>query len=371
MSAPVLSPAPADTSAAAFFGSSKKAATGDRRAPEDAPPMPCDTPGRSREKDALIDTVDPIRVGISSCLLGQPVRFDGGHKRDTFLTESFGRFVSWMPVCPEIECGLDAPREAMRLVRVNDDVRLLTAKTRVDLTGRMDTYARRRVEALAASDLCGYVLKKDSPSCGLERVKVYDTNGMPTRVGRGRFAAILAERFPCLPVEEEGRLSDPRLRENFVERVFAYARLRRLFLEGWTVGELVHFHTAYKLTLMAHSPQAYKFLGRLVAGARAQPREETERRYTATFMAALANVTTRARHMNVLQHMAGCVKARLDRDSKTELLASIVDYRCALVPLIVPLTLLRHYVRMHKVRYLAGQKYLEPHPRELMLLNHV
>jgi uncharacterized protein YbgA (DUF1722 family)/uncharacterized protein YbbK (DUF523 family) len=331
----------------------------------------CETAGRSRERDAMSDTLDPIRVGISSCLLGQPVRFDGGHKRDTFLTESFGRFVSWVPVCPEIECGLDAPREAMRLVRVSDEVRLLTAKTRVDLTATMDAYARRRADALASADLCGYVLKKDSPSCGLERVKVYDTNGTPTRAGRGRFAAVLAERFPCLPVEEEGRLSDPRLRENFVERVFAYARLRRLFLGGWTMGKLVRFHTAYKLTLMAHSPQAYKSLGRLVGGARAQPREETERRYTATFMAALTNVTTRARHMNVLQHMAGYVKTRLDRDSKTELFASIVDYRSALVPLIVPLTLLRHFIRVHGVAYLAGQRYLEPHPRELMLLNHV
>jgi uncharacterized protein YbgA (DUF1722 family)/uncharacterized protein YbbK (DUF523 family) len=313
----------------------------------------------------------PVRIGISSCLLGAPVRFDGGHKRDTFLTESLGRFVNWVPVCPEVECGLGAPRETMRLVSVTGRVRLLTTRTGVDLTDRMDTFAEQRVAALAAEGLSGYVLKKDSPTCGSERVKVYDPNGVPARAGRGRFAAILVERFPCLPVEEEGRLSDPRLRENFVERVLAYSRLRRLFLEEWSLGALVQFHTAHKLTLMAHSPNLYQLLGRLVADARTMARGEIERRYTTLFMAALAIVTTRARHANVLQHMLGYFKGRLDRESKAELLAAIGDYRRALVPLIVPLTLLRHYVRTHEVAYLAGQGYLDPHPRELMLLNHV
>jgi uncharacterized protein YbbK (DUF523 family) len=195
---------------------------------------------------------DPIRIGISSCLLGQEVRFDGGHKRDRFLTETFGQFVEWVPVCPEVEAGFGTPREAMRLVCEDGRLRLVTVKTAVDLTDTMERYARRRVDQLADERLCGYVLKKDSPSCGLERVKVYDAHRVPTRAGMGLFAAALRARHRFLPVEEEGRLSDPRLRDNFIERVFAYQRLRELFRSRWTVGSLIDFHTAHKLTLMAH-----------------------------------------------------------------------------------------------------------------------
>jgi uncharacterized protein YbgA (DUF1722 family)/uncharacterized protein YbbK (DUF523 family) len=314
-----------------------------------------------------------LRIGISSCLLGQTVRFDGGHKRDAFLNDTLGPFVEWVPVCPEVECGMGTPREAMRLVRVEDGVRLLTVKTAVDLTGQLDKYAKRRVAELASDDLCGYVLKKDSPSCGLERVKVYDAQAdtIPARTGRGLFAARLVERFPDLPVEEEGRLSDPRLRENFVERVFAYRRLRDLFSSTWNLGALVQFHTAHKLILMAHSPEAYQQLGRFVARARTVPKKDLERRYTGMFMAALAVIATPRRHTNVLQHMAGYFKDQLDRESKAELVAAIEDYRRQFVPLVVPLTLVRHHVRVHNVAYLAGQLYLEPHPRELMLRNHV
>jgi uncharacterized protein YbgA (DUF1722 family) len=227
------------------------------------------------------------------------------------------------------------------------------------------------VKALAAEDLSGYILKKDSPSCGLERVKVYDHNSSPTRNGRGVFAAALVEGRPDLPVEEEGRLADPRLRDNFVERVFAYWRLRGLFAGRWTVGHLVHFHTAHKLMLLAHSPDAYQQLGKLVAGARGMPRRELEARYTTAFMQALAKLATPPRHTNVLQHIAGYFKKQLDAASTRELVEVIQDYRRGLVPLIVPLTLIRHYVRIHDVRYLTGQIYLEPHPKALMLRNHV
>jgi len=313
----------------------------------------------------------PIRIGISSCLLGEAVRFDGGHKRDEFLTGTFGSFVEWVPVCPEVECGLGTPRESMRLVRVNHDVRLLTVRSARDLTDQLETYARARVEQLASEDLCGYVLKKDSPSCGLERVKVYGAHNVPVKSGRGLFAASLLDRFPELPVEEEGRLSDPRIRENFVERVFAYWRLRDLFRTEWNLGALVRFHTAHKLILMAHSPQAYQQIGRLVARAWNLPRIELAQRYTKMFMSALALMATVRRHTNVLQHMAGYFKDRLDKASKTELVETIDAYRNELVPLIVPITLLRHYVRIHNMSYLTGQLYLEPHPRELMLRNHV
>ncbi|MGB7218542.1 MAG: DUF523 and DUF1722 domain-containing protein [Vicinamibacterales bacterium] len=314
-----------------------------------------------------------VRVGISSCLLGEAVRYDGGHKRDAFLTDTFGPLVEWVPVCPEVESGMGTPRESMRLVRVEDGIRLLTVKTASDLTDQLDKYAKRRVAELEAEDLCGYVLKKDSPSCGLERVKVYETqpDKIPAKSGRGLFAARLIARFPDLPVEEEGRLSDPRLRDNFVERVFAYRRLRDLFGGQWNLGALVAFHTAHKLILMAHSPQAYQQLGRFVARARAVAKHDIERRYTGMFMAALSVVATPRRHTNVLQHMAGYFKDQLDRESKAELAAAIEDYRRELVPLVVPITLVRHHVRVHNVAYLAGQRYLEPHPKELMLRNHV
>jgi uncharacterized protein YbgA (DUF1722 family)/uncharacterized protein YbbK (DUF523 family) len=315
--------------------------------------------------------LSPIRLGISACLLGEAVRFDGGHKRDHFLTDTFGRFVEWVPVCPEVECGLGTPRESMRLVRAQDGVRLLTVRTGVDLTERMTTTVRVRAAQLAASGLCGYVLKKDSPSCGLDRVKVYDPHGSPTRSGRGLFADALVAQCPDLPIEEEGRLSDPRLRENFVERVFAYARIRALFAGRWTVGALVRFHTAHKLILMAHSPEAYRQLGWLVAGARSMTLPQLERAYTRAFMAALTVLAVPGRHANVLQHMAGYFKDRLDFASRVEVSAAIDDYRLGLVPLIVPVTLLRHHVRVHAVSYLSAQLYLEPHPKELMLRNHV
>jgi len=313
----------------------------------------------------------PLRIGISACLLGQQVRYDGGHKRDRFLTDTFGLFVEWVPVCPEVEAGFGTPREAMRLVDDDGRLRLVTVKTGIDLTGQLERFARRRVEQLAAEELSGYVLKKDSPSCGVERVKVYNQHAVPSRSGQGLFAAALCARYPHLPVEEEGRLSDPRLRDNFVERVFAYRRLRELFASRWTVGSLVRFHTAHKLTLMAHSVVAYRELGRLVAAASTAKRSDLEGDYTRRFMTALAAIATPRRHTNVLQHMAGYLKTVLDADSKAELQGAIEDYHRGLVPLIVPITLLRHHIRHHGVAYLAGQTYLEPHPRELMLRNHV
>ncbi|MFI5394332.1 MAG: YbgA family protein [Candidatus Binatia bacterium] len=314
---------------------------------------------------------DRIRIGVSSCLLGQQVRYDGGHKRDAFLVETFGRHVEWVPVCPEVELGMGTPREPVRLERQGDEIRMVGTKTHIDHTTAMRAFARKRVAALGTEDLCGYVLKKDSPSCGMERVRVYSTGGMPSRAGRGLFAAVLLQRYPNLPIEEEGRLSDPRLRENFVERVFAYGRLRSLFGDRWTVGNLVAFHTAHKLQLLAHSTTAYAELGRLVAGAKARSRTELRDRYAAQFMGALRTLSTPRRHVNVLQHIAGYFKKQLDDASHRELLSLIGDYRSGLVPLVVPITLVRHYVRRFAVAYLKGQVYIEPHPRELMLRNHV
>jgi uncharacterized protein YbgA (DUF1722 family)/uncharacterized protein YbbK (DUF523 family) len=313
-----------------------------------------------------------IRIGVSACLLGQEVRFDGGHKRSDFLTGTLASFVEFIAVCPEVDIGLGIPRESLRLVR-NDSgaVWLVANKSGADLTDTMSAYAERRAAALEREDLSGYVLKKDSPSCGMERVRIYGRAGMPARDGRGLFAEALIRRLPNLPVEEEGRLNDPNLRENFIERVFAYHRLCALFAGRWTAGTLVAFHTAHKLTLMAHSPRAYAELGRLVADSKRLERATLRERYSAEFMAALKRLATPARHVNVMQHIAGYLRDRSDSDSRRELMEIIEEYRRAMVPLVVPLTLIRHWVRRFDIAYLKHQTYLEPHPRELMLRNHV
>jgi uncharacterized protein YbgA (DUF1722 family)/uncharacterized protein YbbK (DUF523 family) len=280
---------------------------------------------------------------------------------------------------PEVELGLGVPRETMRLERDGGGVRLVAPKSGADHTRSMARWAAKRVAALRALDLSGYVLKKGSPSCGMERVRVYPrsraagarTAPQPSHDGRGVFAEALLRGMPLLPVEEEGRLQDPALRENFVERVFAYRRLRRLFRGRWSVADLVAFHTAHKLILLAHAPEAYRALGRLVAGARAMPRATLRARYEAAFMHALRTLATPRKHANVLQHAAGHFKRTLDAASRAELAQGIEDYRRGLVPLVVPITLLRHHVRRTGAAYLAGQRYLEPHPKELMLRNHV
>ena len=312
-----------------------------------------------------------IRIGISACLLGDEVRFDGGHKRDAFLSDVLGPHVEWVKVCPEVEVGMGTPRETLRLIRTGDELRMQTTRTGIDYTDRMNRWSKKRVEELARAGLSGYVLKKDSPSCGMERVKVYGGGAVPARNGRGLFASALLERLPLLPVEEEGRLTDPQLRENFIERVFAFRRLTDLFIGKWTNGSVVRFHTAHKMALLAHSTTAYQRLGRLVANVAATPRQEFRRQYTQQFMDTLRLPATRKQHTNVLMHMAGHLTDRVDRDSRRELADTIDDYRRGLVPLVVPLTLIRHHVRAADVEYLKGQTYLEPHPRELMLRNHV
>ena len=314
-----------------------------------------------------------IRIGISACLLGDEVRYDGGHKRDAFLADILGPFVEWVKVCPEVEIGMGTPREPIRLTDADGRIRLMTVDGGVDHTDAMTAYAARRTAELAGADLlCGYVLKQDSPSCGMARVKVYGGNGgPPSRIGVGLFAAALLARFSHLPLAEEGGLADARRREHFVERAFAYRRLRDLFESSWTAADLVRFHTAHKFLLLAHSTEAYSDLGRLVAAAGAGDRQVLRERYSAEFMAALAVPATPQRHTNVLQHMVGYFKDILDDGSRAELLVAIDDYRQGLLPLAVPVTLLRHHVRQHAVTYLSDQVYLAPHPDQLALRNQV
>jgi uncharacterized protein YbgA (DUF1722 family)/uncharacterized protein YbbK (DUF523 family) len=312
-----------------------------------------------------------IRVGISSCLLGEEVRFDGGHKHDRFVTGTLARFFDLVAVCPEMEMGLGAPREAMRLVGDAADPRLVTRTTQIDHTDAMKRWAAKRLEQIASLDLSGYILKSDSPSCGMERVRVYGASGMAVRTGIGLFARALLERLPLLPVEEEGRLHDLPIRENFVERVFSYWRWQRVVAGGLTRRKLVEFHTAHKYLLLAHSPTHYREMGRLVAAMKGRTSSALAADYGAAFMRALAVRATPAKHTNVLHHVMGFLKRDLSADDKRELLSVIDDFRRGLVPLVVPITLLKHHLARHPSPWVQGQVYLEPHPKELMLRNHV
>jgi len=315
-----------------------------------------------------------VKIGISSCLLGEQVRFDGGHKRDSFLVQTLGIFVNWCPVCPEVELGLGTPRESIRLLRDQKEaetLRLVAPKSGRDFTARMRRYAKRRTRELIKEDLSGYILKKDSPSCGMKRVKIWQNKGRAERKGRGLFAEELLRQFPNMPVEEEGRLNDPRLRENFIDRIFMYRRIRSFLSSRWNVGNLVAFHTKHKLTLMAHSIEGYRDLGRLVAEAKAIPRIELSRRYEDEFMHAMRKLASRAKHTNTLQHASGHLKKLLDTFSRKELSDIIENYRAGLIPLVVPLTLIRHHARRLEVNYLLDQHYLQPELEELMLRNHV
>lgn len=313
---------------------------------------------------------EKIKLGISTCLLGEPVRFDGGHKRDRFLTDTLSRYVEWCPVCPEVECGLPVPRESMHLEGHPETPRLVTTRTHVDHTERMVNWARKRLKELEEENLCGFVFKSNSPSSGMERVRIYDTKGVPKKMGVGVFAKAFMEHFPLLPVEEEGRLHDLWLRENFIERVFCLKRYRDSLQGNGSVGGLVNFHTDHKLLFMAHSPQLYREMGRLVAHAKEQKRAELFARYEQLMLRALKARATPKKNANVLMHMMGFLKQRLSADEKQEMLEIIEEYRRELIPLVVPITLMQHYVRKYKEPYLARQYYLKPHPIELQLRNH-
>ena len=314
---------------------------------------------------------DRIRLGISTCLLGRKVRYDGGHRLDRFLTDTLGQYVEYVPVCPEVECGFGIPREAFRLVGNPESPRLVTSRTHQDYTERMMQWAKRRVIELEREELCGFIFKGNSPSSGMERVKVYGEKGMPVKKGRGIFAHIFMEHFPLIPVEDEGRLHDPRLRENFVERIFALRRWREALSKKGTMADLVEFHTQHKLLILSHSEKHHRTMGKLVAAGKEMPIKELYARYEALLMEALRLKATPKKNSNVLMHMMGYFKKQLTSDEKEELLEIIHQYRDGYIPLIVPTTLINHYVRKYSQPYLSRQTYLQPHPIELQLRNHV
>ncbi len=312
-----------------------------------------------------------MRLGISRCLLGDEVRYDGGHRRDDYLADLLGRYVEWVPVCPEVEAGLGTPRDVMRLVGGPLHPRLVTIESGIDHTKALNRMSVRRIRGLKQLDLSGYVFKKNSPSCGIEQVRIYNERGKQSGNGIGLFARSFMEQFPLTPVEDEGRLCDPTLRENFIERIFAYRRWQGFMQGRVTKQALVQFHTIHKYLLMAHSPQQYQELGRLVAQAHRQSPKTLANLYGPLFMKALAVKTTVSKQVNVLQHMLGYFKTRLSAQEKSELAGAIDEYRRELTPLLVPLTLIKHYAQVFEVSYLLDQVYLNHDPKELMLKHHV
>jgi uncharacterized protein YbgA (DUF1722 family)/uncharacterized protein YbbK (DUF523 family) len=314
---------------------------------------------------------EKLRLGISSCLLGEKVRYDGGHKLDHFLKETLGKYADWVAVCPEVEYGLPVPREAMRLEGDFTSPRLVTIRTKIDHTEGMRMWAAGKARELEGMDLCGFVFKSRSPSSGMQGVKVYGSSGVPVRRGVGIFANTFMEHFPLLPVEDEGRLQDPSLRENFIERIFVYRRWRDSLREKISVGKLVSFHSDHKLLMLSHSTKHYNILGRLVADAKKQGPEELHQTYISTLMEGLKLIATVRKNTNVLHHIMGYFKKELSADEKRELIEVISHYHESSIPLIVPVTLLNHYVRKYDEPYLKRQWYLNPHPVELMLRNHV
>ena len=312
-----------------------------------------------------------VRLGISSCLLGNAVRWNSGHKMDRYLTRTLGQFVDYVPVCPEVEAGFGVPRESMRLVGDPEKPRLITFKSKIDHTDQMLRWARKRVEELEKEDLHGFIFKSDSPSSGMIRVKVYTEKGMPVKKGVGMFAREFMAHFPLIPAEDDGRLHDAKIRENFIERIFALRRWRDTLAKGKRMGNLVDFHTRNKLLILSHSPKHYSAMGKLVAKGKQMPMDQLFTRYEATLIEALTLKTTTKKNLNVLQHLMGYFKKQLSKDEKQELLEVFDQYRQEYLPLVVPITLINHFVRKYDQPYLKKQTYLNPHPVELKLRTHV
>lgn len=311
-----------------------------------------------------------IKIGISRCLLGDKVRYDGGHKRDRFLTDTLSMYVDYVPVCPEVEAGFPIPRDAFRLVGDPQNPKMITIKTSKNVTTVMKKWAGKRVKELEKESLCGFIFKKDSPSSGMERVKVYNDKGMPVKKGSGIFAAIFMEHFPLIPVEEEGRLHDPILRENFIERIFVLKVWRETLDSRKTMANIIDFHTRHKLLIMAHSVKHYRAMGRLIGIGKQYPISEIYHQYESLLMGSLKLKATVKKNTNVLHHMMGYFKKQLSSNEKQELNEIIEQYRVGYIPLIVPVTLINHYVRKYDQEYLEKQVYLNPHPAALKLRNH-
>ncbi|PMR68545.1 YbgA family protein [Halomonas heilongjiangensis] len=312
-----------------------------------------------------------IPVGISACLMGEPVRYNGGHKRSRYCLEVLQARFRFEPFCPELAAGLGVPREPIRLVGVPGEAPRVvgTRDPGLDVT---EALAEVSEEFVARHrHLRGFILMKGSPSCGLARVKVYHANGMPSHADSGAFVRALRRHFPELPLEEEARMNDAVLRENFITRVYAFDDWKRHVEADPGYHALLQFHSRQKYLLMAHHMEAYRELGRYLAGAHARPLEEAMSHYLERFMAALSRPATRKTHTNALMHVMGYLKQALDGETRRDLLRTVEDYRLGHVPLAVPIRLIHHYVKRHGSDYVRRQTYLDPHPYELGLRNAI
>ncbi len=309
-----------------------------------------------------------IQIGISSCLLGEEVRYDGGHKRNVYITGTLSRYFDFKAICPEMAVGLGVPRPTIRLVDTGAGIRVVGVKdASLDVTDKLQDFSLDAMSGLR--NISGYILKKDSPSCGMERVRVYNASDMPEKRGRGIFADTLMKALPYLPVEEEGRLMDPVLRENFIERVFIYYRWQQLIKDGLSAQKLIEFHTRHKFNLLAHDEVVYRQLGRMVAELNEENLQALANNYLDLLMSGLKKPATRKRHTNVLMHIMGFFKNQLNSDDKQEMLDLLDAYRLGQVPLIVPVTMLKHHLRRNPHPYIEQQYYMSPYPEELMLRN--
>lgn len=306
-------------------------------------------------------------LGVSACLLGKHVRYDGGHKKNNFILSSLSNEIDFESVCPEVEAGFGIPRSTMQLRQKGKEVRLVFSKDpEKDVTDQLLEYSEEKIINLANLD--GFILKKDSPSCGAFRVPVViNKEGFRKKEGTGLFAKILMDRYPLMPVEEEGRLNDSALCENFFERVYAYNRWKKVDHENSSVQELIEFHSTHKLMLMARGSHYYQELGRMVAGTTSKDLEQRRNQYIQRFMEVMKVTTRRGRQVNVLQHIMGYLKNSISSEDKQELLSVFESYRQSQIPLITAVTLLRHHLRVHPQKYIAKQHYLVPFPETLAL----
>jgi len=315
---------------------------------------------------------EKIKIGMSSCLLGEEVRWDGDHKHDQYVRDVLGSYFDYVSICPEVDVGMGVPRETVALYGTLENPKMITKRSKTDWTKKMNHYTKDRIHELTKENLCGYVFKSKSPSCGIGKVPIYSEFGSSRmRHGSGMFASSFVKVFPLVPVEDEGRLHDPVIRENFIVRIFCFHRLQLLVRKSFSIGSLVRFHTRHKFLILSHSRKKYDDMGQLVANAKKIKTAELKTRYSKLFMAALTYKSTPKKNTDVLLHMVGFLKKILTREGKKDILSVIEDYRNELLPLVVPVTLIYHQVKKHNIEYLLDQVYLNPHLKELMLRNHV
>ena len=315
---------------------------------------------------------EKIKIGMSSCLLGEEVRWDGDHKHDQYVRDVLGSYFDYVSICPEVDVGMGVPRETVALYGTLENPKMITKRSKTNWTKKMNHYTKDRIHELTKENLCGYVFKSKSPSCGIGKVPIYSEFGSSRmRHGSGMFASSFVKVFPLVPVEDEGRLHDPVIRENFIVRIFCFHRLQLLVRKSFSIGSLVRFHTRHKFLILSHSRKKYDDMGELVANAKKIKTAELKTRYSKLFMAALTYKSTPKKNTDVLLHMVGFLKKILTREGKKDILSVIEDYRNELLPLVVPVTLIYHQVKKHNIEYLLDQVYLNPHPKELMLRNHV